>query len=48
MFILPFLIGLALRHQRPEPLRVLDRASADPDLGAPAPAGRERCTCGAS
>lgn len=34
MFILPFLIGLVLRHQRPEPLRVLDIASADPDLGA--------------
>lgn len=48
MFILPFLIGLVLRHQRPEPLRVLDSASADPDLGAPAPAGRERCTSGAS
>lgn len=47
MFILPFLIGLALRHQRPEPLRVLDSASAYPDLGAPAPAGRERCTRGA-
>lgn len=48
MFILPFLIGLALRHQRPEPLRVLDSASADPDLGATAPIGRERCTSGAS
>lgn len=48
MFILPFLIGLVLRHQRPEPLRVLDSASADPDMGASAPAGRERCTRGAS
>lgn len=48
MFILPFLIGLVLRHQRPEPLRVLDSVSADPDLGATAPTGRERCTSGAS
>lgn len=48
MFILPFLIGLVLHDQRPEPLRALDSASADPDLGASAPAGRERCTRGAS
>lgn len=48
MFILPFLIGLALRHQRPEPLRVLDSVSADPDPGVTAPTGRERCISGAS
>ncbi|RQA57834.1 hypothetical protein IPC483_23065 [Pseudomonas aeruginosa] len=46
MFILPFLIGLVLHDQRPEPLRALESDSADPDLGASAPAGRERCTAG--